>query len=1006
MKIAKFLFSGAFMGILLLVFAYAIGYATFVENDYGAVAAKVLVYNAKWFEILLLLMVINFAGMIFTKHLYLRSKWNILAIHVALIIIIIGAGLTRYYGYEGMMHIRNGQTTNEFRSSDTFLQVQFGEGEDIMAYNSKFFLTTVRSKLIEEAYNFKNKPYTISINDYYENAVLELTRTENGDPYLEVETRDGDRGYLKYGESLVTGGILFSFGESTNPGQVQFTIVDGELKMLNTLAPIDSAATQPDQPASLEIRKIYYAGEQAYRIANYVDKAETRYIGASDNSPGTPIVRLKINDFEELIPVGPLKSYTIDGNQINIRVGARTLLLPFALKLEKFDLERYPGSNSPSSFASDVIVIDKGENEEFPYRIYMNHILNYRGFRFFQSSYDQDELGTVLSVNQDYWGTKITYFGYFLLFATLIISFFTKTRFKRITMQLQDVHDKRKKLGKGLAILLLLVGSGSTAFSQGKMVDKDHASEFGKLFVQTIEGRIEPINTLSTKMLVKISKKSSYNGYTADQVVLGIAIDPERWQNEPIIKVPESAIQNLIGISGDYARFADFITESGQYKLGKQVEAAYQKKPAVRSTLDKGLINVDERVNVFYGLFSASEFRIFPLENDPNNTWVSPPVYHEQLGHGSGNADLFEDYARFVNEALRTNSYTDANKTLAEIKQLQQQLGADILPSKTKANVEILYNNVNIFKTLFPVYLVLGIFLVGIFLIQIFYPNLEFRIIGKILLYIMVVSFALQTLGLAARWYIAGHAPWSNGYESMIYISWATVLAGFLFMKRSSATLGVTALLAGITLLTAHMSWLNPEVTNLVPVLKSYWLTFHVATITASYGFLALGCMLGFLNLCIMIFRTKSNMVNVNLTLKELMLITEMSLAVGLVLLVIGNFLGGIWANESWGRYWGWDPKETWTLVTVILYSFTLHLTLIPAIRTTFIFSFFAFISFGTVLMTYFGVNYYLSGLHSYANGDPVAIPSYVFYALGLIAIVSAFAAYNEFKFKRLGAEE
>jgi cytochrome c-type biogenesis protein CcsB len=1006
MKIFKFLFSGAFMGILLLAFAYAIGYATFVENDYGAVAAKVLVYNSKWFELLLLLMVINFAGMIFTKHLYLRSKWNILAIHVALIIIIIGAGVTRYYGYEGTMHIRNGQTTNEFRSSDTFLQVQFGEGDDIQTNNSKFFLTTVRSKLIEEDYSYNNKPYAISINDYYENAAIELVRTEDGMPYMVVETRDGGRINLKYGESLIAGGILFSFGEMTKPGQVQFTIVEGELMMLNTFAQSDSTGTSVNEPIPLEIRTIYTAGNQAYRVASYMDKAEIQYKEATDNSPGIPIVRLKINDFEELIPVGSLKTYTIDGNQISVRVGTRTLLLPFKLKLEKFDLERYPGSNSPSSFASDVIVIDKDENEEFPYRIYMNHILNYGGFRFFQSSYDQDEQGTVLSVNQDIWGTRITYFGYFLLFATLIISFFTKTRFKRITLQLQDVHDKRKKLGKGLAMLLMLVSFAGTAFSQGKMVDKDHASEFGKLLVQSKAGRIEPINTLSTKMLVKISKKSSYNGYTADQVVLGIAVDPERWENEPIIKVPESAIQNLIGVSGDLASFKDFLTENGQYKIGQQVEAAYQKKPALRSTLDKGLINVDERVNVFYGLLNASEFRIFPLENDPNNTWVSPPVYHEQLGHGSGNADLFEDYTRFVKEALISNSYTDANRILGEINQLQQQLGAEILPSKTKASIEILYNKVNIFKTLFPVYLMLGIFLVGIFLIQIFYPNLEFRIIGKILLYIMVVSFALQTLGLGARWYIAGHAPWSNGYESMIYISWATVLAGFLFMKRSSATLGVTALLAGITLLTAHMSWLNPEVTNLVPVLKSYWLTFHVATITASYGFLALGCMLGFLNLCIMIFRTKSNMENVNLTLKELMLITEMSLAVGLVLLVIGNFLGGIWANESWGRYWGWDPKETWTLVTVILYSFTLHLTLIPAIRTTFIFSFFSFISFGAVLMTYFGVNYYLSGLHSYADGDPVAIPNYVFYALGVIGIISVFAAYNDFKFTKLEETE
>jgi len=221
-------------------------------------------------------------------------------------------------------------------------------------------------------------------------------------------------------------------------------------------------------------------------------------------------------------------------------------------------------------------------------------------------------------------------------------------------------------------------------------------------------------------------------------------------------------------------------------------------------------------------------------------------------------------------------------------------------------------------------------------------------------------------------------------------------------MKRSGITIGVTALLAGISLLTAHMNWLNPELTNLVPVLKSHWLTIHVATITASYGFLGLGCLVAFLNLCLMIFRNEKNMKRINLALKELMLIIELAITVGLVLLVIGNFLGGIWANESWGRYWGWDPKESWTLVTIIIYSFTLHLTLIPAIRNTFTFSFMAFISFGAVLMTYFGVNYYLTGLHSYAAGEAPSVPSGLYYAAVVIAIVSLLAAFNELKYKAL----
>ena len=196
------------------------------------------------------------------------------------------------------------------------------------------------------------------------------------------------------------------------------------------------------------------------------------------------------------------------------------------------------------------------------------------------------------------------------------------------------------------------------------------------------------------------------------------------------------------------------------------------------------------------------------------------------------------------------------------------------------------------------------------------------------------------------------------------------------------------------------MSWLNSEITNLVPVLKSYWLTIHVATITASYGFIGLGSLTGFLNLCIMIFRSEKNKDRVNLVLKELTLIIELSLSVGLILLIIGNFLGGIWANESWGRYWGWDPKETWSLVTIIVFTFILHMRLIPGLRNTFSFNFLAMFGFSSVLMTYFGVNYYLSGLHSYASGDPVPVPDFVYYALGIMLLISALAAYNDLKIK------
>ena len=453
--------------------------------------------------------------------------------------------------------------------------------------------------------------------------------------------------------------------------------------------------------------------------------------------------------------------------------------------------------------------------------------------------------------------------------------------------------------------------------------------------------------------------------------------------------------------------FNDFFNDKGQYILRTQIDEAYAKKPAERNMFDKELIYVDERVNVSYMVYNGSLLKYFPIPNHPNSLWASAAEFEnsENSDNLKTSMILFDSYLETLISGIESGNYNNADIALQKIKDYQYKEGASLIPSSTKTNIEVLYNKLNIFKALFPVYMLMGMVLFGFFFIQIFKPALEFKLIIKLFIGILILCFIAQTIGLGLRWYIAGHAPWSNGYESMIYISWATMLAGFMFMKKAPIILSITSLITGVTLLTAHMSWLNPEITNLVPVLKSYWLTIHVATITASYGFLTLGGLTAFLNLCIMIFRNKANSPRVNLTLKELSLIIELSFTVGLILLVVGNFLGGVWANESWGRYWGWDPKETWSLVTIIVYSFILHMRLIPGLRSTFSFNFLSMFAFSSVLMTYFGVNYYLSGLHSYASGDPVPVPTFVYYTLAIMLLISILAGINDHKLKDLSPE-
>jgi cytochrome c-type biogenesis protein CcsB len=312
-------------------------------------------------------------------------------------------------------------------------------------------------------------------------------------------------------------------------------------------------------------------------------------------------------------------------------------------------------------------------------------------------------------------------------------------------------------------------------------------------------------------------------------------------------------------------------------------------------------------------------------------------------------------------------------------------------------------NNWHILERLAPVMFIFGLLLLALTLIPVFREKLDFRLFLRILFILICIAFALQTMAFVLRWIAAEHAPWSNKYESMIYIAWATLLAGLLFSRQSTLALGASALWNGIILLAAHMQWMDPAVTNLPPVLKSYWLVIHVSVITSSYGFLGLAAMVSGILLVLFIFiKDQKNASRLEPLIQRNTWLNERVLMIGLALVVIGNIFGAIWANESWGRYWGWDPKETWTLIMILVYTAVLHLRLIPKLRGVYLFHVVTLLAFSTVMMTYFGVNFYLSGLHSYAAGDPVPIPWFVYadiVAIGVIIVLGV-------KHHRLSFEE
>ncbi|MEN8247653.1 MAG: cytochrome c biogenesis protein CcsA [Bacteroidota bacterium] len=1010
----KLLFSMSLTGALLLILAISIGTATFIENDFGQASAQAVVYKALWFELLLSLMVVNMIGVIIIHKLYRKKKWGNLLFHVAFIITLLGAAITRFFGQEGMIHLREGETATSFLTDETYISGVILVDDHKEEFSEKVLFAPIKRASFKEKYNVSGTTTSISLIKYIPKAqeIIETNKNE-GKPIINLVTagQNGgrDNNYLVEGEVVNLNQVVVGFNVD-QPVTINFRYTDLGLFMeskvdlgLLSMDTREQGMFAKDSLAPAPFRHLVTVGNVSFVMGAFNPQGQLMLVSSSvENLADALILNVRNGQDEKEVVLRGGKGFEgkpafANVGEVNIMVayGSKRVEVPFGIKLRDFRLDRYPGSESPSSYASEVTVID--EDGEFPFRIYMNNILSHKGYRVYQSSYDKDELGSYLSINMDKTGTIVTYIGYLLLSMGLLFIIFNKnSRFTQLSSKIDGIHAKRAALS--ILLVLLLAGSSATAQHEEFVPTKEQADSLMKVIYQTNDGRMAPLHTLASDLLRKVYKKSEYEGRTSGQVFLGMMASPYQWQNKPIIQVKSEKIQGMIGVDGKYASYNSFFNETGNYKLRDGIAAAYEKKPAQRSQMDKDLINADEKVNISYMVYRGDLLKIFPVPNDPEFHWVSPSALNLYTLTGEDSSFVRNSLHHYV-KSLVEGDNKFANQVLTGITDYQKRYGGEVMPSPTKRDLEIKFNELNIFERLFSFFTLAGLYLLVLSFIKIFRAKAKLKypvLAGQVLLFL---GFAIHTFGLILRWYISGHEPWSNGYESMIYIAWASLLAGFFFSRKSEMTLAVTAILSGIILWVAHLSWMDPQITNLVPVLKSYWLTIHVATITASYGFVGLGALLAFINLLSMIFKTHNNEVRLSLSIKELSYVIEMTLIFGLILLTIGNFLGGVWANESWGRYWGWDPKETWALASIIFYAFVLHMRFIPGIRGEYAFNLASLLAFASIIMTYFGVNYYLSGLHSYAAGDPVPIPNFVYYTIVIIAVVSIVAFFNNRRF-------
>ena len=920
MKIVK-LFCSVYVTVALLaLYGILCAVATFIEADaaYGTSAAQDLIYRTAFFNIVHFLLLANLIGVFVIRKFWKTKKYYSMILHISFIVILIGAAITRFYGFEGLMHIREGSSVDSISTLDEYINIGAVVDGEFYSYKFPVRFNSVTQTRFNEVIPFHGKNLVVKFNGY-----------QKGD--------------------------------------------------MNTFDVINITVSYDGETSRLTL-------PQSYLDAQIGDA-----------------VRLGGIDFQFIW-------------------GPAQLSVPFKINLDDFILTRYPGSESPSSYKSKITVTNYEDNSNFSYEIFMNNVLDYKGYRFFQSSYDTDEKGTILSVNKDP-GKIPTYIGYFLLTVGFLWSFFGKhSRIWQLSNYLKKQNLYALLIGIS-SVFFMLAGNAYAQENTGnqngyqgnvfvyhekrtpeeiealnkKEIDalssnisknmKDHSKKLAKILVQDYQGRIKPLDTLALDILHKLIRKESYNGMNHVEIFLGMMLYRDTFEKMKMFPIKTKELKKLLGIEPDeeYVAFKDVFNAAGKYKLSDAVSNANKVSPYNRNKFEKELIKFNEQMNIAYTVYNAQMFLIIPDITGKTTGFLTPDeaVHTFDAQNSNEIKNILQNYFNGVHQGISSNNWAEADKNLDLLVQYQKTHGAKILPSDTKVSVEIFMNSFNPFKNLTLVYILLGIILFGFVITAILQNKPVNKTAGKVIIILSIIAVALHTLGLILRWYIAGYAPWSNAYESMIYIAWAGAAAGLIFFRKSLLAIAGTNFVAGITLFVANLGFMDPQIGTLVPVLKSYWLNIHVSVITASYSFFGLSFVLGVVVMVLFILRSDKRK-HIDQSILNVNAINEISLILGLGLLTVGTFLGGVWANESWGRYWGWDPKETWSLITIIAYTIVLHLRLIKPLNKPYIFTVATTLGFYAVLMTYFGVNFYLSGKHSYASGEPVPIPTFLYVMVGL----------------------
>ena len=643
--------------------------------------------------------------------------------------------------------------------------------------------------------------------------------------------------------------------------------------------------------------------------------------------------------------------------------GMKEEKLPFSLCLQKFEAKMHDGTNAVADYSSKFTVIDGDDKSEG--EVSMNNIYSHRSYRLYQSSYDEDGKGSVLAINADPYGIPVTYTGYALLFISLVWMLFDpKGGYRKLL--------KSPLLKKGALMTALILSMGNiqtlhaesaTGNLQNAVLPKETAEKFGELHI-LYNDRICPVQTFALDFCKKIYGARSYQGLTAEQVLSGWVFYGNTWANEPFIKIKSGEMKTAMNLP-DYASLNTFFNrEMGGYTIGQYVQEYYNGQ---QDKFHQQAADIDGKIQIIMELREGISLKVLPYTFTKNvkatkdhpfikagtTTWFSPvdklPQAVEQQ-----HALYIKNVFSLLNGDVKAGNTSRVNEFFVKMKKYQEVSSGNSLPTATQYKAERINNAFPFATILFMANLTLG-FIALFYTIYRMTKKREIKVLNIALPILLGVSFLALTFGLALRWIISGNIPMSNGYESMLTVAWFVMLISILMQLRIRIVMVFGFLISGFFLLVSHINQMDPAIGQMMPVLNSPLLSIHVSIIMMSYALLSLTFICGIMGICL---RSHG---------EELQALSRIFLYPALTTMGFGIFIGAIWANVSWGNYWSWDSKETWALITFMIYAVVVHTQSLPVFRKPLVYHIYITLAFLSIAMTYFGVNYFLTGMHSYA---------------------------------------